>query len=218
MADTANTVLPPSAGAEGEILQLKSENETLRGELLHCEERIRVLQAQTGELVRLAVATRRLYETLTRDDVLSAIEEIVTNIIGSEQLAIFEVVATELRVARACGVDALMLDDIPHGANAVTRAVETGMTALCLDERKEASTPLAVVPLKLDRNVIAVIAIFGLLRQKAELQPFDHEILELLSRQGALALGCTSSTFARPTVMPPEIEAQRILAEERAAS
>jgi hypothetical protein len=50
---------------------------------------------------------------------------------------------------------------------------------------------IACIPLKLDDEVIAVIALFSLLQQKSGLEPVDYELFDLLASHGATALWCT---------------------------
>ena len=47
------------------------------------------------------------------------------------------------------------------------------------------------VPLKLNGRVTGVIAIFRLLQQKKGFEQIDHELLNLLAEQSAMALYCT---------------------------
>ncbi len=61
----------------------------------------------------------------------------------------------------------------------------------------------AAVPLKIDRQVTGVIAIFRLLEQKPGLDPTDHELFDVLSHQAAMALYSTAFRSLRPTVRPP---------------
>src|SRR5262249_52147254 len=73
------------------------------------------LEQQIGTLARLYVASCRLHGTLDRAQVLDAIEEIIVNLIGSEELAIFELTADGLALSLvACrGIEAARYRTIP---------------------------------------------------------------------------------------------------------
>jgi GAF domain-containing protein len=126
--------------------------------------------------------------------VLEAIQEIITNIIGSEELAIFrlEPGGQALTLVRSQGVDAERLRTVPLGQGLI------GQTAL-KGELYVAPTPLragegfteavsACVPLSLEGRVYGAVAIFGLLPQKQALEGVDQELLALLAEQAAPAL------------------------------
>ena len=64
-----------------------------------------------------------------------------------------------------------------------------GKSKMQIAGRDEAIT--ACIPLKLDDEVIAVIALFSLLQQKSGLEPVDFELFDLLGSHAASALYCT---------------------------
>jgi GAF domain-containing protein len=155
------------------------------------------VEQQNTDLANLYVASYQLHGTLDRHRVLSAIQEIVVNLIGSEELAIFEVEddGGTLTLAASLGIDTEIWHSVPmdrgiigHVATTGERFVDGVSTNVPL-VREVAMT--ACVPLKLDHRVIGVIAIFGLLPQKQELAPVDHELFDLLASHAATALFCT---------------------------
>lgn len=166
-----------------------------------CEALIRELQEQNARLVQLAVTSQMLLGVCERDDVLRAIEEIVVNMVGSEELAIFEV-ATDYEsmvVARTCGI----AERDPRFAQAyhfVRRAWESGLPVV-----GQSAAFTAAVPLKVETNVLGVVAIFRLLQQKPGLEALDFEIFDVISRQAAIALYSSAFRMLRPTVRPPRI-------------
>jgi hypothetical protein len=173
-----------------------------------CDARLRELQEQNTNLVQLTVASQLLSSTNEHEDVLTTIEEIVVNMIGSEEIAIFEMGndGRTLRLARARGIDAKS-PVIARATAPILSAVSSGTTILGDGSKSPHATTIgltAVVPLKLETSVMGVIAIFRLLAQKPALDPVDHELFEILSRQAALALYSCIFKSLRPTVRPPK--------------
>jgi nitrate/nitrite-specific signal transduction histidine kinase len=155
------------------------------------------VEQQNTDLANLYVASYQLHGTLDRQRVLNAIQEIVINLIGSEELAVFEMGEhhDRLTLAASVGIDQQIWSAVPinrgiigHVASTGERFVE-GVSPNLQLVREVAMT--ACIPLKLDEKVIGVIAIFGLLPQKQELAPVDHELFDLLATHAATALFCT---------------------------
>jgi hypothetical protein len=178
--------------------QMESRLGVLEAAHAASEARFRELQDENTRLVQLSVANQLLTGISEREDVLSAIEEIVVNMIGSEELAIFEVMTEreQLVLARHRGVDLDgplfqrargPLRDALHHARTVLS--DRGITA--------------AIPLKVDGAVLGVVLIFRLLEQKSKLDEVDLDIFELLSKQAAVALYASALRSLRPTVRPP---------------
>ena len=170
---------------EGEVVQLRRDVADLM-------ERCSALETEVGVLSNLYVASQRLHETLDRASVLGAIEEILINLVGSEELAIFELDArgAMLSLSWSFGIErqrylVRALDDGPIG-----RAVRSGQTVILDDEARPTDEPrlTACVPLKLRDRVIGVIVIFQLLPQKPRLEQVDRDLFNLLTTAAATAL------------------------------
>jgi hypothetical protein len=177
----------------------------LEQEHAKCAARLRTLHDQNTNLAQIATAHHLLANAASRDEVLVTIEEIVINMIGSEEIAIFEVKGegAALHIARHRGLD----DDderLDAAMDAVRWVVATGDTYVRRDFRSETLHGLtAVVPLKVESRVMGVVAIFHLLHQKKALEPVDLEIFDIVSRQAAMALYAAAFRALRPTVRPP---------------
>jgi len=153
------------------------------------------IETQNMNLANLYVASHQLRSSLDRDDVLVAIKEIIVNLIGSEDFSIFE---------RPEGADHLVLIDafekpssaakveIPLGAGIIGGAAESGQMYIVGDQRTQGAAITACIPLKVQEEVIGIVAVFGLLPQKADMiQALDRELFDLLSQQAGMALYCT---------------------------
>jgi hypothetical protein len=173
------------------------------------------VEQQYATLTNLFVATHRLHETLDRNEVLTTLEDIVINIVGSEEIAIYEHAAGRLTLASSFGLGSDPATTLPADRGPVGRAVSSGAIVLGRDleddERVGAAANLtAAVPLKVGERVIAVVVIYRLLRQKPVLTPGDEELLDLLATHGGTALYCTRlHARERITEPPPRIRAER---------
>ena len=173
-----------------------------------CDALIRELHDQNTTLVQLTVASQLLASSLEREEVLATIEEVVVNMIGSEELAIFELDsdATSLKAARLRGIEAES-PRLVRAFGTLRHVLKTGKTMVSRGRRVNTGDSdgglTAVIPLKVDSNVTGVVAIFRLLEQKHGLDQVDHDLFEVLSRQAAMALHSTAFRSLRPTVRPP---------------
>jgi len=153
------------------------------------------LQREHFLLERLNAASARLIQAVEQSQVLEAISEIIGNLIGSEEVAIFQYRATDqtFSLAWSVGVEEEILRQFALGAGQMGRAAHEGASQF--RDRRPAAPLLpceknltACVVLKLDREVIAVIAILRLLPQKGGLEWADLELLKFLEAYGAIAM------------------------------
>ena len=164
------------------------QNRKLSQDLLRAEQ-------ERQELINLYVASRRLQVSLDRADVLAGIQEIVINLIGSEELGVFEVSEDRqsLCLISAFGLESASWEPIPRGQGPIGEAAERGEPTMA--GPRDASHLTAVIPLKVDGKLIGALAVFRLLPQKGALSANDRDLFELLATHGAVAL--LSSSHAR---------------------
>ncbi|HWH76473.1 MAG TPA: GAF domain-containing protein, partial [Candidatus Binatus sp.] len=119
--------------------------------------------------------------------VLTAIREILSDIVGCRALAIFEIDPARgvLSPVDCVNVQPDELSNICVGLGPIGKVAETGDFYLggIADQNL-----LACIPLRITDRIVGAIAIFRLLEQKLELETGDHELLEWLSTQAGLAL------------------------------
>lgn len=182
-----------------EAEDLRVQLDALSREHATCESRMRELVDQNTALVQLAVANQLLTNVGDHDGVLDAIEEIVVNMIGSEEMAVFELKPDGyIRLSRTRGVER----SDPHFERALSVIQEAFRSGVAVVPGTPEVT--AVVPLIVDNAIYGAVAIFRLLKQKPHLDATDHELFDLLRRQAAIALFfSTSFRSSRPTVRPP---------------
>ncbi len=124
-------------------------------------ERHAAAEQRVGHLAQLQAATRQLHEARLPADVLTVIKEIVANLVGSEEMAIYGL--------RADG-SVQPLDGIGDTAGS------------------DFADALVSIPMMVEGRAMGVIVIFRLLPQKAGLEPIDHELFALLSAHAGVAL------------------------------
>jgi len=158
------------------------------------------VEQQNTNLANLYVATYQLHGTLDRDRVLAAIKEVIINLIGSEELAIWEINGDALTLLDSFGIDQDEWERVPldREAGLVGLVAETGQRyvqgeAELVGTGREENLS-ACIPLKLDDTVIGAIAVFRLLPQKSGFEAIDMELFELLGSHAATALYCTRAT------------------------
>jgi hypothetical protein len=197
------------SAAHSEIGRFQVEREKLKLQIQQIKKENRQfaeVERQNNNLANLYVASYRLHETLDWDEVISVIQEIVVDLIGSEEMAIFE--ANEqggLDLVASIGMDVDRLEPIALAPGRIGRALGRIKKVAATGERYVAdgksdgdSDLIACLPLKIDGRVTGVVAMFSLLNQKPGLEALDYELFDLLATHAATALYC-SKREAPPT-------------------
>jgi hypothetical protein len=182
---------------EREQGQLQRQLEQVDEDNRRYSDQFATLEQQNNNLANLYVASYRLHGTLDREEVVDALKEIIANLVGSEEMALFEIDSTRgrLRLVASNGIQPEPYQTLSMGQGAIGRALQSGET-LILGEGDLRSageeTLTAVIPLKLGERVSGLIAIFRLLPQKAAFEDVDRELFDLLASHAAMALHCTA--------------------------
>ena len=189
-----------SRGALENLLQQRID--AIEAESRSFAERYVDVEQQNTNLANLYVASYQLTGTLDRERIVAAVQEIVINLIGSEELAIWEVDddIEALSLIGSFGINEREWAGVPIGSGIIGAVARSGQRFVVTDAillpagREENLT--ACIPLKLDDRVVGVIAIFRLLQQKEGLEPVDFELFDLLASHAASAL-FSARLFAR---------------------
>ena len=157
------------------------------------------LEEKLSDAINLCVALDRLHSSLDHAEVLRAIQDVVINIVGSEELAVFEPGAGgALVAAQSFGVPAARLAPVTPGHGPIGRAAADGVAWVIGDAAPAGDPDLtAVVPLVAEERVVGVLAIWKLLPQKPELRPSDRQVLALLGPHAGRALFLTAERKRR---------------------
>jgi GAF domain len=163
------------------------ENERVAAQFLDIE-------TQNTNLANLYVASYQLRSSLKRSEIMSAIKEIIVNLIGSEDFAIFERVEGEDKLVLVDWFDEPThpFTEVRLGDGIIGSVAMSGEPYIATDERARLAGITACIPLKAGDGVTGVIAVFKLLPQKANvIEALDRELFDLLANQAGIALYCT---------------------------
>jgi putative methionine-R-sulfoxide reductase with GAF domain len=178
---------------------LQAQIEGIRHETEAYTSRYAAVEQQNSNLANLYVASYRLHGTLDRKEVVAAVQEIIANLVGSEEAALYELDSETqtLHVVESFGLDREQCPPVALGTGLIGLAARTGEILVVDPGQPSGATGVesrltACVPLKLDDKVTGVIAVFSLLPQKGGIEDLDRELFDLLATQAAFALYCTA--------------------------
>lgn len=192
-------------GLREELDRVRNEQEELRrrlsdahAESRHYSQQYAQVEERNNNLANLYVASYQLHSTFDRAEVVSAIQEIVINLIGSEEMAIFELDegAGELTLIGCFGLDGTTWKSVPVGEGLIGGAVEQGVSVLPGRHHSLTATTAekgltAAIPLMLGERVVGAVVVWGLLAHKGGLEELDYELFDLLGTHAATALYVT---------------------------
>ncbi|HVQ30208.1 MAG TPA: GAF domain-containing protein [Vicinamibacteria bacterium] len=163
------------------------------------------VERQSENLANLYVASYSLHGTLDRKEVVRAIQEILANLVGCEEMAIFELdpEARVLRLTGSFGIEPDAYREIALGSGLIGASVATGQVLVAGPDTAGRSAVeanlTACIPITLEGAVMGAIALFRLLSHKPGLADVDREIFDLLAAQAGAALYCTKLHAERKT-------------------
>lgn len=189
------------ASLRARIAELEAEQGALarRLELAEVENRQWVEQyvaseQQRSDLTHLYAATRALSARTSRAELVEAIREIITNLVGSEDMAFFEtgIDGDSLSLIAAFG-STTPPRSVRFGEGVIGETARRGAVATRADVRDAPDEPevAACIPLLAQGRVVGAIALFRLLPQKAGLVALDERLFEIVSLHGGLAWDAT---------------------------
>ena len=189
--------IPPHRRSDSQTLFVLEQKVTeLRAEQQQLLERCAGLEEQNSVLTTLYVACQRLHSTLDRTQVLLTVREIIANLIGCEEYALFTLGSDGLlHLVDSYGLDEELYELLPL-SGMIGSVVDAGEAFIVHEGDASQATPLeadltACIPLERNGTVTGAVALFRLLPQKFELQELDRELFRLLGTHLALALHCT---------------------------
>jgi hypothetical protein len=189
---------------EDEQVELVSRVEALQGErnrlidlLRRGEEKNRRAVGQCAEveeemnqLANFHVASSELHASLELHEVLSAIVEILINLIGAEAFCVYAGDESRNQLV-SIAMEGKGLDfapEVPMNDPVIAHGFGSGETVYGDTGAEPPGAPLASVPLQRDERRIGAIVIHRLLPQKDGFTPLDRQLLTLLSGHAATAL------------------------------
>lgn len=157
--------------ARRDLARIRTQNDLLIAANRDLSSLLSASSQLSGELLRTIVAFRRLLEAPDSSATLRNIEEILVNIIGTEDFVVL--VVTEQPAMRA----------VAGMGPALQRAKASPLTQDAL-----AAGSARVVPLRIDERVVGAIVIDNLLPHRDAISGSDEQVLALLSSFAATAI------------------------------
>jgi hypothetical protein len=157
------------------------------------------IESHYARLVRFRVATERLLDAQSREDLFEIIHEIVANLVGCDEFGIFRIdEQCALSLVSSCGIDNEKLRRIPLGSSLVGAIALKGepyfdgepLPGVRLPQESDLT---ACIPLKRHERLFGAIGIFRLLPHKAALEADDRDLLRLVGKLAAVVLLCASA-------------------------
>jgi len=190
---------------EPKLEALLGENAALKEKIAHLEKRFSEMEEenqdfankyveitqQNESLANLYVASHQLHSTLDPQEVMGIVSEILVNLVGAEEFAIFVVdkMTKELTPVAGEGIfSKLASGELMWEQGILEQVIKTGEAFFYDGQSYVLEAPLACVPLKIKQEVVGAIAIFKLLVQKEGFTSTDSEILNLLAGHAATAV------------------------------
>jgi chemotaxis protein CheD len=151
--------------------------------------------AKISKLVdpRLEAAQKRIRESIDRADTLEAVREIVTNLLGCEEIALFAVEQENRGLLWSFGIDPQRHDTLDSFDGAAMHRVMHGEIHIDHGNPEghtgNGNPPLRIfVPIRLHGRTVAVLVMLKLLPQKVSFDKSDIRLVKLLSDETGKAL------------------------------
>jgi nitrate/nitrite-specific signal transduction histidine kinase len=155
------------------------------------QQRYDEIEAEHNNLANLYIASFQLHSTLAFREVVQVVSEIVINLIGVAQFALylFDARSEKLHPVATEGLDLAALKVVDLNDPIIGKAART-KERFVRDSAAGAGAgaPLAVVPLSTMESLVGAIVIEKLLVQKEGFSPVDHELFNLLGAHAATSL------------------------------
>ena len=141
--------------------------------------------------LRVAAARKRLANCRGQADAIEGVREIVSNFLGSEEMALFDIRRGGALRLWSFGSEAEKFDLLDTLGQKGFRSIAQGECQVenaCKDHATATGRVQAFVPLRLEGQTVGVLAILQLLPQKAAFDAADMDLLKLLSEEAGKAL------------------------------
>ncbi len=175
--------------ARAEIARLSAEEAGLRQRLAQLDREHRRLsddyvavEEQNSELASLLVAVERLHGSADREEALVAVHEIVVDMVGSEELAVYQLdTSGGFELAHGFGPVDARPDRFAPGDGTLGRVAASGARFVAgRGQPCEDPELTAAIPLRSADRVAGVLAIWRLLGHKPFLTDLDQRLFSVL--------------------------------------
>jgi hypothetical protein len=196
-ADPAAVPLPDSEARDpsSELVRLRERLGVVEASITALQDRCEDLEEDRAHLGRLCVASVQLHETGSESDCLRNLQDVLVNLIGSEQIAVWcsSIDGRRLELRASQGIDIEPWRTVQVGEGTVGKAAATG--EIVVAEAPSPGQPTVCIPLVLGRRTVGAVAVFRLLAHHSGFTPRDQDVFRLVSRQAGFVLCCAGGPW-----------------------
>lgn len=165
----------------------------LEGENLHLTERLLGAEQRLARAAQLYASVAELHKTSDTDEVVTVIKEVVANLLGCEEMGVYDVwpLGPVCTLVDGIGLDANKFGSLPPTHPMVRAAISAKRVLVPADPMIEPLNGLpvtALIPLTDGTDVCGLVVLFRMLRQKPQLEPSDLDLLDALGAHAGRAL------------------------------
>ena len=165
----------------------------LEAAAIELTERALGAEQRLARAAQLFAAISELHGAESPSDVVIVIKEIVANLLGCEEMGVFQVwpLGPVFTYVDGIGIDADKFATLPPSHPLVQAAFTTGQVIIPADPTTESvlgRPAAAIVPLRDGATVCGIVVLFTLLRQKPVLEREDAELLDAVATHAGRAL------------------------------
>lgn len=182
-----------------DLLKTVEDLQTERSELLGRSAALAASEQQTKEatksverdlsnLANLYIATFQLHASLSPRRVLRHVRDLLGQLVGADAFVIYLVDKAKKKAIPLVheGVEDDEVSAVDLGDGPVGEACLTGIRRI--EDISERRTPVAIIPMQVDGRTVGIVEIRSVLPQKEHWLPLDHELLDLIQQQAAIAM------------------------------
>jgi hypothetical protein len=177
-----------------EIARLRELLTVAESAIRSLQDRCEDLEEYRAHLGRLCVAGAQLHESDEPAESLRNLQDVLVNLLGSEQIAIWSLSADGrcLELRTSLGIDSEPWRTVKVGEGLVGKVAASGDIGYGPTAPGE---PSLCIPLCLGRRVVGAVAVFQLLSHRSGFGPLDQDVFRLISRQAAFPLCCAGGPW-----------------------
>lgn len=175
---------------EEEKSSLLNRFEEVESENKDYKERYNEIEEENNRLANLYIASFQLHSTHDIKEVVRISFEILINLVGTRDFALYFKQDGQLLPVMSEGRDIKNLPLIRIGKGVAGRSAHDGSLALSSNQMAEASIrhPKVCIPLQVASGLVGMFVIYSFLAQKSSITELDRELFKLLGGHAAMAL------------------------------
>ncbi len=169
-----------------ERAQLFDRFQSVERENMDYQQRYREIEDENNRLANLYIASYQLHSTLLLDELMRVISEIIINLIGGREFALYLSQGQQLRPLIVYGRPADKAPTLTEGRGVAGRAARKKTVYVSEDQGK--ANPAVCIPLVVADRLLGMIVIWAFLPHKDSVTELDRELFHLIGLHAAAAL------------------------------